>query len=40
MYKHLIAFRSEVKKDRIRAEDVSNDPASLEIYKKTKEELL
>ena len=40
MYKHLENYRKSMKKDRIRPEDLSDDPSSLVIHKKPKAELL
>ena len=34
MYQHVVKFRKLLKKDRIRVEDLSDDPESLEVHRK------
>ena len=36
MYQHLLKYRAALRKDRIRAADLSDDPASLEVRKVSK----
>ena len=36
MYQHLLQYRAALRKDRIRAADLSDDPASLEVRKPSK----
>jgi hypothetical protein len=40
MYRQVLEYRKVLKKDRVRPEDLSDDPQSLVIYRKPKAELL
>jgi hypothetical protein len=40
MYKHVLELRKSYQKERIKPEDLGDDPLSIDIFKKPKAELL